>query len=146
MLFRGIRHIHFVGIGGIGMSGIAEVLLSLEENFRVTGSDLKRSTITDRLESMGATVYEGHRAENTAGANVVVCSSAVREDNPEVAAARRFAPVEDVAKAPLGQSTGGPRHLLRKYRAACRYSDGVADCVGKPGRDLTDALPIEPRG
>src|ERR1044072_4108063 len=89
MLFRGIRHIHFVGIGGIGMSGIAEVLLSLGENFLVTGSDLKRSAITDRLESMGAKVYEGHRSDNATGADVLVCSSAVRDDNPEVIAARQ---------------------------------------------------------
>jgi UDP-N-acetylmuramate--alanine ligase len=89
MLFRGARHIHFVGIGGIGMSGIAEVLLSLGENFHVTGSDLKRSQITEHLESMGARVFEGHRAENMAGANVVVTSSAVRNDNPEVVAARQ---------------------------------------------------------
>ena len=88
MLFRGVRHIHFVGIGGIGMSGIAEVLLSLGENFLVTGSDLKRSSITDRLQSMGATIFEGHSAQNVTGANVVVCSSAVRADNPEVVEAR----------------------------------------------------------
>jgi UDP-N-acetylmuramate--alanine ligase len=89
MLFRGARHIHFVGIGGIGMSGIAEVLLALGENFHVSGSDLKRSKITERLESMGASISEGHRAENIAGANVVVTSSAVRNDNPEVVAARQ---------------------------------------------------------
>src|SRR6476620_7356365 len=88
MLVRGLRQIHFVGIGGIGMSGIAEVLLSLDQNFRVTGSDLKRSQITEHLEAMGASVFEGHRAENIAGANVVVTSSAVRDDNPEVVAAR----------------------------------------------------------
>ena len=70
------------------MSGIAEVLLSLGENFLVTGSDLKRSSITDRLQSMGATIFEGHGAQNVAGANVVVCSSAVRADNPEVIEAR----------------------------------------------------------
>src|SRR5437867_12876774 len=89
MLFRGLRHIHFVGIGGIGMSGIAEVLLSLGESFRVTGSDLKRSQITEHLESMGATVSEGHKAEHMVGANVVVTSSAIRDDNPEVVAARQ---------------------------------------------------------
>ena len=89
MLFRGVRHIHFVGIGGIGMSGIGEVLLSLGQNFRVTGSDLKRSQITEHLESMGASIFEGHRAENIAGANVIVTSSAIRDDNPEVVAARQ---------------------------------------------------------
>ena len=71
MLFRGLRHIHFVGIGGIGMSGIAEVLLSLDQNFRVTGSDLKRSQMTERLESMGAIVSEGHNSENIVGADVI---------------------------------------------------------------------------
>src|SRR5919201_652122 len=89
MLFRGVRHIHFVGIGGIGMSGIAEVLLSLGESFRVTGSDLKRSAITERLESIGATVWEGHAGEHVEGADVVVTSSAVRPDNPEIVAARQ---------------------------------------------------------
>ncbi len=89
MLFRGLRHIHFVGIGGIGMSGIAEVLLSLGENFRVTGSDLKRSQITEHLESMGAVVSEGHKAENILGADVIVTSSAIRDENPEVVAARK---------------------------------------------------------
>src|ERR1044072_2296054 len=89
MLFRGVRHIHFVGIGGIGMSGIAEVLLSLGENFHVTGSDVKRSAITDRLVSIGATVWEGHSGEHITDADVVVCSSAVRDDNPEVLAARQ---------------------------------------------------------
>ncbi|HMG37517.1 MAG TPA: UDP-N-acetylmuramate--L-alanine ligase [Blastocatellia bacterium] len=89
MLFRRVSHIHFVGIGGIGMSGIAEVLLSLGEKFRVTGSDLKSSLITERLESMGATVFEGHNSENVIGADVVVISSAVRDNNPEVVAARQ---------------------------------------------------------
>ncbi|HEY6329330.1 MAG TPA: Mur ligase domain-containing protein, partial [Blastocatellia bacterium] len=89
MLFRSVRHIHFVGIGGIGMSGIAEVLLSMKESFQVSGSDLKRSPITDRLESMGARVYEGHRAENVGAADVLVTSSAVKSDNPEVLAARQ---------------------------------------------------------
>src|ERR1044072_5912887 len=109
MLFRGIRHIHFVGIGGIGMSGIAEVLLSLGENFLVTGSDLKRSTITDRLESMGATVYEGHRAENTVGADVVVCSSDARDENPEVMAARQ----RQIPVIPRAETLAG---LMRLYR------------------------------
>ena len=97
MLFRGLRHIHFVGIGGIGMSGVAEVLLSLGENFRVTGSDLKHSQITERLESMGAIISAGHRSENIAAADVVVTSSAIRDDNPEVIAARqKQIPVDSV--------------------------------------------------
>ncbi|HJZ86523.1 MAG TPA: UDP-N-acetylmuramate--L-alanine ligase [Polyangia bacterium] len=79
-------HTHFVGIGGIGMSGIAEVLLNL--GYRVTGSDLKDSETTRRLAQLGARIWIGHRAGNLADADVVVISSAVRPDNPEVAAAR----------------------------------------------------------
>jgi UDP-N-acetylmuramate--alanine ligase len=86
-MFRRIRHVHFVGIGGIGMSGIAEVLLNM--GFRVSGSDLKRSDVTARLEASGAKIYEGHAAENINGAHVVVRSTAVRDDNPEIVEARR---------------------------------------------------------
>src|SRR5215467_9633274 len=89
MLFRSARHIHLVGIGGIGMSGIAEVLLSIGEGFVVTGSDLKLSPITERLQSMGATIWEGHNAEHVTGADVLVFSSIIRSDNPEVTAARQ---------------------------------------------------------
>ena len=87
-MFAKLQRIHFVGIGGIGMSGIAEVLLNL--GYRVSGSDLKASAITQRLAKMGATVFEGHRAENAAGAEVVVTSSAVARDNPEIAEAGRL--------------------------------------------------------
>src|SRR5262245_42067846 len=85
-MFAKIQRIHFVGIGGIGMSGIAEVLLTL--GYKVSGSDLKSSAITDRLANLGAIIFEGHRAENITGAEVVVTSSAVARDNPEVAGAR----------------------------------------------------------
>ncbi|AZY93567.1 MULTISPECIES: UDP-N-acetylmuramate--L-alanine ligase [Paracoccus] len=78
--------IHFVGIGGIGMSGIAEVLLTL--GYRVQGSDSKKSKITDRLETLGATVFEGQRAENVAGAGVIVISTAIKKGNPELEEAR----------------------------------------------------------
>ena len=78
--------IHFVGIGGIGMSGIAEVLLNL--GYTVQGSDLKRSKITERLEGLGATVFEGQRAENLDDAAVVVISSAIKPGNPELDTAR----------------------------------------------------------
>ncbi len=78
--------IHFVGIGGIGMSGIAEVLLN--HGYRVQGSDLKATKITDRLKSLGAVIFEGQRAENLAGAEVVVISSAIKPGNPELDAAR----------------------------------------------------------
>ena len=79
--------IHFVGIGGIGMSGIAEVLLNL--GYTVQGSDLRPSEITERLAGLGARVMIGQRAENLEAADVVVISSAIRPDNPELAAARR---------------------------------------------------------
>ncbi|MCL4188282.1 MAG: UDP-N-acetylmuramate--L-alanine ligase [Rhodobacteraceae bacterium] len=83
----GLGPIHFVGIGGIGMSGIAEVLMTL--GYAVQGSDLKASDITRRLETLGARVFEGQRAENVAGADVVVVSSAIRAGNPELEEARR---------------------------------------------------------
>ncbi|HEX8746461.1 MAG TPA: UDP-N-acetylmuramate--L-alanine ligase [Pyrinomonadaceae bacterium] len=87
-MFRHIQHIHFVGIGGIGMSGIAEVLVNL--GFRVSGSDLKGSDVTRRLEKLGVEFSEGHRAENVGDAHVVVRSTAVRDDNPEIVEARRL--------------------------------------------------------
>jgi UDP-N-acetylmuramate--alanine ligase len=84
-LFRRTRRVHFVGIGGIGMSGIAEVLINL--GYEVTGSDLRESEVTRRLVELGAQVAKGHQAENVEGCHVVVISSAVRSENPEVAAA-----------------------------------------------------------
>ena len=87
-MFAKIQRIHFVGIGGIGMSGIAEVLLNL--GYKISGSDLKRSSVTHRLEALGARIFEGHRAENVAGAEVVVTSSAISAVNPEVEEARRL--------------------------------------------------------
>ncbi|HLA11319.1 MAG TPA: UDP-N-acetylmuramate--L-alanine ligase [Pyrinomonadaceae bacterium] len=91
-MFRRIQHVHFVGIGGIGMSGIAEVLINL--GFRVSGSDIKRSGVTDRLQEMGVEFTEGHAAENVGDADVVVRSTAVRDDNPEIIEAhRRSVPV-----------------------------------------------------
>jgi UDP-N-acetylmuramate--alanine ligase len=86
MYRRRVQRIHFVGIGGIGLSGIAEVLLNL--GYQVSGSDLAESEITRRLAGLGGTVSYGHRAENVEGASVVVYSSAVRPQNPEVVAAR----------------------------------------------------------
>lgn len=81
-----IEHIHFVGIGGSGMSGIAEVLLNL--GYRISGSDLAESAVTKRLAELGATVALGHRAEHVAGAHAIVTSTAVANNNPEVIAAR----------------------------------------------------------
>jgi UDP-N-acetylmuramate--alanine ligase len=86
-MFRRIQHVHFVGIGGIGMSGIAEVLANL--GFRVSGSDVKVSPVTKRLQTLGVEVVGGHTAENVSDAHVVVRSTAVREDNPEIVEARR---------------------------------------------------------
>jgi UDP-N-acetylmuramate--alanine ligase len=87
-MFAKIQRIHFVGIGGIGMSGIAEVLLNL--GYRISGSDLKSSPVTQRLAALGAAIFEGHIAANAIGADVVVTSSAISVDNPEVAEARRL--------------------------------------------------------
>jgi UDP-N-acetylmuramate--alanine ligase len=87
-MFAKIQRIHFVGIGGIGMSGIAEVLLNL--GYKISGSDLKSSAVTQRLASLGAQAFEGHQAANITGADVVVTSSAISIDNPEVAEARRL--------------------------------------------------------
>jgi UDP-N-acetylmuramate--alanine ligase len=88
-MFRGrVRHVHFVGVGGIGMSGLAEILGTLE--FDVSGSDLKPNDITRRLETLGVTIHKGHAAANVTGADVVVYSSAVRPDNPEILRAREL--------------------------------------------------------
>ena len=87
-MFAKIQRVHFVGIAGIGMSGIAEVLLNL--GYKVSGSDLKSSAVTQRLASLGATTFEGHASENMRGAEVVVTSSAVSPDNPEVTEARKL--------------------------------------------------------
>ena len=82
-MFRGrVRHVHFVGVGGIGMSGLAEILRTLD--FEVTGSDLRPNENTRRLEGLGARIFLGHAAENVEGADVVVYSSAIRPDNPEI--------------------------------------------------------------
>src|SRR5215471_5320486 len=115
MFFRP-QHLHFTGIGGIGMSGIAEVLLNL--GYEISGSDLKLSPITERLESMGARVYEGHAASNVAGARALVVSSAVDEQNPEVQEARRL----QIPVIPRGELLA---ELMRlKYGVAVAGSHG----------------------
>jgi len=92
LVFHKIDRVHFVGIGGIGMSGIAEVLLNL--GFKITGSDLRKTETTERLEQLGAQIFYGHREENVHDVDVVVVSSAVKSDNPEVQKARElFIPV-----------------------------------------------------
>jgi UDP-N-acetylmuramate--alanine ligase len=125
MPFRGVRHIHLVGIGGIGMSGIAEVLLSIG-GFRVTGSDLRHSSITDNLERMGATIFEGHRAENVIGADVIVTSSAIRKDNPEVIGARQ-------RQIPVIQRAEMLAELMRLF------PDGIA-VAGTHGKTTTTSM------
>lgn len=110
-------HIHFVGIGGIGMSGIAELLLNL--GYRVSGSDLSATDITRRLQKLGGTVYRGHAAKNVEGADVVVTSSAIPADNPEVTAARQTA-------IPLI-----PRAEMLAELMRLKYSIAVAGAHGK---------------
>ncbi|MGB2681559.1 MAG: UDP-N-acetylmuramate--L-alanine ligase [Candidatus Competibacter sp.] len=114
---RRIRHIHFVGIGGAGMSGIAEVLLNL--GYNVSGSDLRASPVTARLEQLGAIFRQGHLAEHVAGCDVVVISSAVAEDNPEVTAAR-------AARVPVV-----PRAEMLAELMRFRYGIAVAGTHGK---------------
>ncbi len=116
-MFAKIQRIHFVGIGGIGMSGIAEVLLNL--GYKVSGSDLKHSGVTARLISLGAQVFEGHRAENVRGADVVVTSSAIAKDNPEVAEAHR-------AHLPVIQRAEMLSELMR-----LKYGIAIAGMHGK---------------
>src|ERR1700692_4251498 len=130
------QHVHFVGIGGIGMSGLAEVLLEL--GYRVSGSDLRFSPLTERLSERGALIYQGHKAENVAGAKAVVVSSAVRPDNPEVVEARRLA----IPVIPRGELLA---ELMRqKYGIAIGGSHGkttttsmVAAVLSQAGLDPT---------
>ena len=82
MMMNTVKNVHMVGIGGIGMSGIAEILLN--QGFSVSGSDIAKSEVTDRLESLGIKIYEGHKTENLEEADVLVYSSAVTVENPEV--------------------------------------------------------------
>jgi UDP-N-acetylmuramate--alanine ligase len=98
-MYKQYQHIHFVGIGGIGMSGIAELLLNL--GYRVSGSDSRETDITRRLESLGGSVTIGHDADNVCGADVLVVSSAIKEDNPEVLAARRIGKIPVIRRAEM---------------------------------------------
>ena len=113
--------IHFVGIGGIGMSGIAEVLLN--HGYQVQGSDLKASKITERLDSLGATVFIGQKAANLEGAEVVVISSAIKSGNPELddaraAASAGGAPGRDAGRtdAPAARTSRSPAPTARPPR------------------------------
>ena len=135
-MFKKYQHIHFVGIGGVGMSGIAEVLLTL--GYRVTGSDARRSETVERLERLGAKVYLGHEAAHVEGAQVVVYSSAVARDNVEVQTARqRGVPV-------IGRAEMLAELMRLKYGIAIAGTHGkttttsmVAAVLGAGGFDPT---------
>jgi UDP-N-acetylmuramate--alanine ligase len=116
-MFATSQHAHFIGIGGIGMSGIAEIMLNL--GIKVSGSDLKRSAVTDRLAQLGAAIYEGHDATNVAGATVVVTSSAVHSNNPEVLEAQ-------ARKIPVIQRAEMLAELMR-----LKYGIAIAGMHGK---------------
>src|ERR1700677_246108 len=116
-MFAKIQQIHFVGIGGIGMSGIAEVLLNL--GYKVSGSDLRSSAVTQRLAGLGAAIFEGHRAKNAAACDVVVTSTAVAKDNPEVLEARS-------RKIPVIQRAEMLAELMR-----LKYGIAIAGMHGK---------------
>ena len=118
-----VKNIHFIGIGGSGMSGIAEVLVNL--GFKVTGSDLASNAVTVRLQAVGATVYQGHQKENLTDADVVVVSSAVNEANPEVKEAR-------ARKIPVV-----PRALM--LAELMRFRQGIA-VAGTHGKTTTTSL------
>ena len=120
---RRIRQIHFVGIGGVGMCGIAEVLLN--QGYRISGSDMRASAVTAHLERLGAQVFIGHGEENIDGADVVVTSSAVNEDNPEVQAAREL-------RLPVVRRAEMLAELMR-------YRHGIA-VAGTHGKTTTTSL------
>jgi UDP-N-acetylmuramate--alanine ligase len=135
-MFATSQHAHFIGIGGIGMSGIAEILLN--QKMKVSGSDLRRSPITDRLAQLGAIIYEGHEAGHVGEATVVVTSSAVSPANPEVLEAR-------ARKIPVIQRAEMLAELMRlKYGIAIAGMHGkttttsmVASVLGAGGLDPT---------
>jgi UDP-N-acetylmuramate--alanine ligase len=135
-MFATSQHAHFIGIGGIGMSGIAEILLN--QKMKVSGSDLRRSPITDRLAQLGAVIYEGHEAGHVAGSTVVVTSSAVSAANPEVLEAH-------ARKIPVIQRAEMLAELMRlKYGIAIAGMHGkttttsmVASVLGAGGLDPT---------
>lgn len=131
-MYRKTKHIHFVGIGGIGMSGIAELLLSL--GYRVSGSDLRATDITRRLEQLGGVVYEGHEAVWVAGADVVVTSTAIPANNPEVVAAKD-------AHVPVIQRAEMLAELMRlkKYGIAVAGSHGKTSTTSMVAAVLAEA-------
>ena len=126
------RRIHFVGVGGIGMSGIAELLVNL--GYEVTGSDAKRSDTTDRLEKLGARVWIGHEASHVGAADVVVVSSAINPENPEIAEARR----RSIPVIPRAEMLA---ELMR-----LRYGIAIAGAHGKTTTTSMVALVLERAG
>ncbi len=131
MMMNTIKNVHFVGIGGIGMSGIAEILLS--EGFSISGSDLAKTDITDRLSSLGMKIYIGHSAENLKEADVVVYSSAVNTENPEVAAAiQRKIPV-------IKRSEMLAECMRMKYGIGIAGTHGKTTTTSMVGLVLTEA-------
>jgi UDP-N-acetylmuramate--alanine ligase len=116
-MFAPSQRVHFIGIGGIGMSGIAEILLTM--GYAVSGSDLRASSTTERLERLGATIFIGHTAANAAASDVVVTSSAVAKDNPEVVEAR-------ARKIPVIQRAEMLAELMR-----LKYGIAIAGMHGK---------------
>ena len=131
-MYRKTKHIHFVGIGGIGMSGIAELLLSL--GYRVSGSDLRATDTTKRLEQLGGVIHQGHEAAWAAGADVVVTSTAIPADNPEVVAARE-------AHVPVVQRAEMLAELMRlkKYGIAVAGSHGKTSTTSMVAAVLAEA-------
>ena len=130
-MFFKAKKIHFIGIGGIGMSGIAEILINL--GYRITGSDLKLSPVTDRLAALGATIYEGHAAPQVDEADAVVVSSAVDESNPEVQEAHR----RQIAVIPRGELLA---ELMRlKYGIAIAGSHGKTTTTSMTAAVLSHA-------
>ncbi len=129
--FANVRRVHFIGIGGAGMSGIAAVLLSL--HYEVTGSDLKASDVTDRLVEMGAQIHFGHKAGNVAGADVAVYSAAVPMDNPEIQEAHKRA-------IPVIARTEMLAELMRlKYGIAISGTHGKTTTTSMIGLVMTEA-------
>ena len=120
---RRVKQIHFIGIGGAGMCGIAEILLN--EGYHISGSDIAESAVTQRLACAGAKVFIGHKAENITGASVVVISSAIRDDNPEVVAAKE-------ARIPVIQRAQMLAELMR-------FRHGIA-VAGTHGKTTTTAM------
>jgi len=131
-LFGKVGKLHFVGIGGIGMSGIAEILLNLD--FQISGSDLQLSEVTKHLEQLGAKITQGHRADLVGDADVVVISSAVKADNPEVIEARR-------RKIPVIRRAVMLGELMRM-----KYSVGIAGTHGKTTTTSMTGLVLERGG